>query len=100
MTVLYLFVHLKHIASFTEAHKKELKGYPWIALFPDKLSRVLTSASLVGLPTLANTILIVRSWASTGPIQWIALIFATISLIYGVGLSLKIIRLGRHLRSV
>lgn len=97
MTVLYLFVHLRHIASFTAAHNEDLKSYPWVALFPDNLSRVLTCVSLVGLPMLANTVLLARSWTSAQPIKWIALIFAIASVVYGVKLSLKIIRLGRRL---
>lgn len=99
MTMLYLFVHLRHIASFSEAHGEELKSYPWIALFPDKMSRALTLASLVALPLLANSILLVRSWTAKRPIEWFALVLAIFSIICGVRLSINILRLGRQLKS-
>jgi len=99
MTMLYLFVHLRHIASFSEPHREELKSYPWIALFPDRMSRALTLASLVALPLLANSILLVRSWTAKRPIEWFALVLSILAIICGVRLSTNILRLGRQLRS-
>ncbi|PYP83419.1 MAG: hypothetical protein DMF61_23290 [Blastocatellia bacterium AA13] len=59
--LLFLFSHLRNLRYALEL-ESEFKGFPWIALFTDRLSRVLTYSSVVVLPVLSNSLLLRRSW--------------------------------------
>ena len=61
LLLLYLYVHVAHIrAVATVEAPHEIRTFPWVALFPDVLSRVLTAVSLSLLPVIAGDSVIWR----------------------------------------
>lgn len=58
--VLYFLAHLRHFRMTINRHDSQ-EGYSWIGLFVDRLSTLITYASIVLLPTIANLVLIIAS---------------------------------------
>jgi hypothetical protein len=61
--LMFLLAHVRHILRQSMLRKDpQLRTFPWVALFPDSLSRVMTYVSIALIPTIANCRLLVRSW--------------------------------------
>jgi hypothetical protein len=58
--VLYFLAHLRHFRMTINRHDNQ-EGYSWIGLFVDRLSTLITYASIVLLPTIANLVLMIAS---------------------------------------
>jgi hypothetical protein len=48
--VVALFVHLKNIRPINDEELLVVASFPWIGLFPDRLSRILTTISVILVP--------------------------------------------------
>lgn len=60
LALCYLVGNLNHLIALARNKGDTLREFPWIALFPDRLSRVMTFLSLCILPVAANVFLLVR----------------------------------------
>ncbi len=101
--VVYLLTHLKHIWQIREGNIAILMSYPWMALFPETLARLLTLVTLLLLPTTANVVILLRVWDIHSPLAWIGLACFVLSLLVEVGVLKKLAMLQReistHLRA-
>ncbi len=59
--LLFFFLHLYHLNGGPRPSRDLLSSFPWFGLFKDFLSRTLTFLSVVALPTLADTTVLLRS---------------------------------------
>jgi hypothetical protein len=95
---LYLLVQILHIRTIEKNYAEILSEFPWIVLFPGVLSRFLTYGSLSLLPTLANTVILIRSWDMHSNSTWVGLLFAFLSLMVGIKAIHEIMRLQRPIK--
>lgn len=54
---LYLLTHISHLASIPPQEFQTVRYYPWVGLYPQRLARVFTMFSLIGLPLIVIGIL-------------------------------------------
>jgi hypothetical protein len=74
--LLFFLAHLKHLRFLLQSDPQPGLSYPWIALFPHVLSKVITHGSIVGLTTLSLTLLVANSWYFTAVTSWTGLLFS------------------------
>jgi hypothetical protein len=79
--IIYLLTHMLHICSIADQNLDVLSKFPWIVLFRGFLSRALTYGSLLFLPAIANTVIIIRAWDIRSSFTWIGFLLAMGSLI-------------------
>lgn len=65
--LLFFLANVRHLRLIYDGTDKVLKTFPWIGLFPDRLSKSMTYASVVLLPSLSNIRLLIRSARWTDP---------------------------------
>jgi hypothetical protein len=76
--LLFFVSHFQQLRYPDASDENTLRTFPWIGLFQDHLSKILTYGSVAFLPILSNIVLISRSWGDT---DWKAnLVGATITL--------------------
>lgn len=83
LLLLYLYKHLVHVHSIKNGHDEFLKTYPWMPLYHDKISRLLTFLSLVVAPFMATACLTSSTWDSLSAASYIALTLTVGSLACG-----------------
>jgi hypothetical protein len=62
LLLLFFLSHLRHLVAETVVEDRLFETFPWIGLFRDKLSKILTHSSIAFLPAIANGRLVSRSW--------------------------------------
>lgn len=97
--VVYLLTHLKHIWQIREGKIAILRSYPWMALFPETLARLLTLVTLLLLPTSANAVILLRVWDIHSPLAWIGLGCFLLSLLVEAAVLKKLAMLQREITS-
>jgi len=63
----YFLVHVQHLRLIEKKTDTQLREFPWIALFPDWISRAVTIISIAVLPIFSNAALLYRAhqWKDT-----------------------------------
>lgn len=97
--IIYLLTHILHIRSIASKNLELLSEFPWIVFFAGFLSRSLTYGSLLLLPTIANTVIIIRAWDLRSSFTWIGFLLAMGSLIASWKTLNEINYLRRHAQS-
>lgn len=100
LTTIYLLVYVKHIRSLAPENAEKLNQFGWVALFPDQISKSLTFISIIALPLIANSILLIRAWTSVRLIEWLAGLSIILTLIFGYQLYLQIKNLRRQMKEL
>jgi len=88
LLLLFFVAHVRHLSAVNEQCAL-LKTYPWIALFPDTLSKTLTSLSLLSLP-VANVLLLVRSWSVHDWRAWPGIVFTAVVAFFSIRVLMEI----------
>lgn len=84
LALLYLLAHIKHVDS------RSSPSFPWVGLFDDPLSKLLTHTSILVLPLVANASIILRSWNTASPWTWLAIGISLGSIGVGVAVSSEV----------
>ncbi|MHC4405548.1 MAG: hypothetical protein ACYTG0_38370 [Planctomycetota bacterium] len=100
---LYLFCHLSHVrrlAGEARENQEQLNSFPWIALFDERIARLVNDASIVVLPLLANAVLIWKSQGSSGLFVFVAAALSFFSIVFGLFARLRIGDLRRLVEAI
>jgi hypothetical protein len=95
MLVLFALAHLQHLRSVVCLSKK-CEDYPWIGLFREPLAVALTYSSIVLLPSLANSFLILRSRLAGGATWHFGVVCVILIFVTGIFSGLEIYRIHKH----
>jgi hypothetical protein len=98
LTTIYLLVYVKHIRTLADRNREKLLQFGWVGLFPDRLSEALTYSSIVLLPLLANSMLLIRAWTSARFIEWLAAVSIILTAVCSISLITHIKSLKRQMR--
>jgi hypothetical protein len=79
--VIYLLTHIFHIRSIAGKNLELLSEFSWIVLFAGFLSRSLTYGSILLLPIIANTVILIRAWNIHSNFTWIGVLLVVGTLI-------------------
>jgi hypothetical protein len=96
---LYLFCHLSHVSRLAcEAGENEnqLRNFPWIGLFEERIARLISDASIIVLPLFANAVVIWKTRGSGSLFILVTVVLACLSVVCGLFAKSKIDNL-RHL---
>ena len=86
--LLYLLAHVQHIGATKGDNSSLVAVFPWMALYATPLSKALTTASVVGLPAVANFSL----FAVALDFWWATAVAIVVLGLCGLGVSLYTLR--------
>jgi hypothetical protein len=70
LMLLYLVAQLLNARPRNSEHYETMREFPWVGLFPDALSRILTALSIAVLPPVVNLWLLIRLWPAKNWLYW------------------------------
>ncbi len=84
--LLYFLSHIKHLLFlYKNKPDRQLNQFPWISLYPDLLSKVLTFSTVFLLPVAANVCLVFRTLDDFGSLQtFIGIVFTILDFFLGI----------------
>ena len=93
----YLLLNLRHLSAILHPSDAALITFPWVGIFPDRLSKLFTVFSLVVLPGLSEYFLMrrIQHRAYTLQVDW-SLLF--LSIVFGASCCWEVFRLQKSIR--